>query len=97
MQAQSQIHSVLQTLPAAIVDMQIGSSENPMSGYVAFTRVKRKEDLLICRPFYLEIFQRGHLEGPQLHLKTLRGENTDWAAIESQHMPSHMCSGCGQK
>ncbi len=34
-----------QTLKAAIVDMQIGRGTSPMSSYVAFTRVSKKEDL----------------------------------------------------
>ena len=35
-----------QTLEAAIVDMQIGAGTSPMASYVAFTRVKKTEDLL---------------------------------------------------
>ena len=76
---------------AAIVDMQIGAATNPISSYVAFTRVKKKEDLLIYRPFDRELFAKGNLEGPELLLKVLRGEQIDWSAIEAKHMPSHMC------
>ena len=57
-----------QTLPAAIVDMQIGAGTNPMASYVAFTRVKRMEDLLIFRPFDRFLFNAGNLEGPELLL-----------------------------
>ena len=70
---------------------------NPMSSYVAFTRVKKKEDLLIFRPFDRDLFNRGDLEGPLLLLKLLRGEPIDWDAIEAKHMPSHMCIGCDVK
>ena len=79
-----------QTLPAAIVDL----SRSAMSSYVAFTRVKRKEDLLIYRAFDRDIFNGGPLEGPELLLSVLRGEEIDWAAIEEKHMPRHMCTGC---
>ena len=86
-----------QTLPAAIVDMQIGAGTSPMSSYVAFTRVKKMEDLLIFRPFDRALFCQGNLEGPELLLKVLRGEQIDWQAFEEKHMPSHMCSGCDTK
>ena len=84
-------------MPAAIVDMQIGAGTNPMSSYVAFIRVTKKEDLLIYRPFARNLFCQGNLEGPELLLKVLRGEDIDWQAIEEKHMPSHMCHGCDTK
>ena len=68
-----------------------------MSSYVAFTRVKRMEDLLIFRPFLRDLFNQGNLEGPALLLKVLRGEEIDWQAVEEKHMPSHMCAGCDTK
>ena len=68
--------------------MQIGAGTNPMASYVAFTRVKRMEDLLIFRPFDRFLFNAGNLEGPELLLRVLRGENVDWEAIEAKHMPS---------
>ena len=68
-----------------------------MSSYVAFTRVKRMEDLLIFRPFDRALFAQGDLEGPNLLLQVLRGENVDWEAVEQKHMPSHMCHGCDTK
>ncbi len=86
-----------QTLKAAIVDMQIGAGTSPMSSYVAFTRVSKKEDLLIFRPFDRELFNQGNQEGPDLLLRVLRGEQIDWDAIEAKHMPSHMCAGCDTK
>ena len=86
-----------QTLKAAIVDMQIGAGTSPMASYVAFTRVKRMEDLLIFRPFDRALFNQGNLEGPELLLKVLRGEHIDWQAVEEKHMPSHMCAACDTK
>ena len=83
-----------QTLKAAIVDMQIGGGTSPMASYVAFTRVKKMEDLLIFRPFDRNLFSQGNLEGPELLLKVLRGEHVDWEAVEQKHMPSHRCANC---
>jgi len=77
--------------------MQIGAGTSPMSSYVAFTRVSRKEDLLIFRPFERKLFNRGNQEGPELLLRVLRGEMIDWEAIEAKHMPSYMCCGCETK
>ena len=81
-----------QTLNAAIVDLSRGT----MSSYVAFTRVAKKEDLLIYRPFAHDVFTTGPLEGPPLLLKVLRGDEIDWAAIEEKHMPRNICTGCEQ-
>lgn len=77
--------------------MQIGAGTSPMSSYVAFTRVKKMEDLLIFRPFDRALFTQGDLEGPNLLLKVLRGVHVDWAAVEQKHMPSTMCHGCNTK
>ena len=77
--------------------MQIGAGTSPMSSYVAFTRVSKKEDLLIFRPFDRKLFNQGNQEGPDLLLRVLRGEVIDWEAIEAKHMPSYMCCGCETK
>ena len=66
-----------QTLQAAIVDLQIGRGTNPISSYVAMTRVRSREDLLIYRQFDRSLFTQGSPEGPELLLKTLRGEQVD--------------------
>jgi hypothetical protein len=84
-----------QTLRAAIVDLQIGKGTNSISSYVAITRVRTAEDLLIYRAFARELFTRGPPEGPELLLKTLRGEHVDWKAIEEKYTPSKRCVACG--
>ena len=40
----------------AIVDLCIGKGSNPLGSYVAMTRVKRGEDMLIYRPFPRDFF-----------------------------------------
>ena len=65
-----------------------------MGAYVAMTRVKRREDLLIYRPFDLKAFQRGERPGPTLLLRHLRKEAIDWEALEQEYMPSRECTGC---
>ena len=84
-----------QTLAAAIVDMQIGRGTSPIASYVAMTRVRCRDDLLIYRPFDRSLFTRGPPQGPELLLKKLRGEYIDWAKIEEEHTPHKRCSLCG--
>ena len=58
-----------------------------MASYVAVTRVEKREDLLIYRPFDPELFTRDPPEGPITLLLTLRGEDIDWKAIEEKYTP----------
>ena len=79
----------------AIVDLNIGGSSSTMSSYVAMTRVERREDLLIYRPFPLELFNKGQKPGMDLLLRVWRHDKTiDWEAIEKEHMPSKFCPNC---
>ena len=58
-----------QTLPAAIIDLQLGRGVSVIASYVALTRVRCREDLLIYRPFEHDIFTQGPPEGPELLLR----------------------------
>ena len=64
-----------QTLAAAVVDLQIGRGTSPIASYVALTRMKTREDLLIDRPFDRALFTQGPQEAPELLLKVLRGDS----------------------
>ena len=67
-----------------------------MSSYVALTRVERRKDLVILRPFPLEIFQQGQKPGMDLLLRTWRGDkDIDWQQIEKDMMPCKLCPTCG--
>ena len=77
----------------AIVDLCTPGAY-PMGAYVATTRVKRREDVLIYRPFKLASFQHGERAGPSLLLKHLRRDRIDWKALEEEYMLSKRCSGC---
>ena len=41
-----------------IVDLSIGGGTSPLSSYVALTRVQRREDMLILRPFDIAPYQK---------------------------------------
>ena len=84
-----------QTLVASITDMQIGRAASSISSYVALTRVAKREDLLIYRPFNHSLFTQGPIDGPDLLLKVLRHEEIDWKAIEDKYTPHKLCSLCG--
>ena len=71
-----------QTLKAAIVDLMLGKGTSSITAYVAMTRVCRREDLLVYRPFVRSPFTGGPIEGPKLLMKQLRGEHVDWQRIE---------------
>ena len=55
-----------QTLPAAIVDLQIGQSTNAIASYEALTRVPSREDPLIYRSFASDLHTQGEPEGTEL-------------------------------
>ena len=82
-----------QTLRAAILDLQLGRGVSAIASYVAMTRIRKLEDLLVFRDFNREVFTQGPLEGPTLLLRKLRGENIDWEAIEEKYTPKRLCHG----
>jgi ATP-dependent exoDNAse (exonuclease V) alpha subunit len=57
-----------QTLEAVIVDLCVGRESSPRTSYVALSRARPCEDILIYRPFPLETFARRQLLGPDLPL-----------------------------
>lgn len=83
-----------QTLDSAIIDLCVPDEASAVTAYVAMTRVRSKESLLIYRPFPLERFAHGHTDGPDLLLRKLRGEVLDWRQIEEAHAPSKVCCKC---
>lgn len=66
-----------------------------MGSYVALTRVEKRSDLVIYRPFPREVFAKGRPMSLELLLKTWRQEQINWAKIEEEHMPSGRCQHCG--
>ena len=56
------------TLPAGTVDLNLGPRADPVTGYVAMSRFKRADDILILQPFDLAVFQQGVSEEANLLL-----------------------------
>ena len=81
----------------AIADLQIGANGNPFTSYVAMTRVKDRQHLLIYRPFAAKPFQRGISLGRDLLLRVWRQEDIDWEAIRKAHIEEKPCSECFER
>ena len=73
-----------QTKEAVIADLVIGRGVSSISSYVALTRIKNREGLMIYRPFDREPFTHGIPQGTAFLLGKLRGEKLDWAMIEEK-------------
>ena len=84
------------TLLAELLDLQVDSRVDKSFGVVGASRVKRRDDALILRPFPLWLYQRGASEGPTLLLQRLRGEEIDWEGIRDARMPYATCTSCKQ-
>ena len=78
----------------AIVDLRLGGSSSAMASYVAITRVERRQDLLIYRPFPRTLFMNGQKPGLDLLMRVWRGENLPWSEIEAKFMPKKYCPAC---
>lgn len=76
-------------MDAAIVDLNLGKGTNPMTSYVAISRVKCRGDILIFRPFEKHLFRRGPARAPSALMAHLRG----------QVLPpeTRMCTACGKR
>ena len=79
----------------ALVDLKLGGSSSTMSSYVAITRVERRKELLMFRPFPVDLFHKGQKPGLDLLLKVWRREYIDWKAIEKELTPQLTCHRCG--
>jgi hypothetical protein len=69
------------TLSAAKVDLNMNTMADPVTGYIALSRVKRAEHILIMQAFDISLFQQGAPRQPDLMLIYL--EETDFAAFFS--------------
>ena len=85
------------TKEAVIADLDLGRGVSGIASYVAITRIKNREGLMIYRPFDLAPFTEGIPEGTALLLRKLRGEELDWATIEEKIILKKACTVCKMK
>ena len=64
---------------------------------MAITRVRRRENLLIFRPFDRKPYNEGEMPGTQKLLQVLRGERVDWDEWEAKLMPRDQCERCRRR
>ena len=60
---------------AGKVDLKLGGRTDPVTGYVALSRFKEADHVLILQPFDLAVFQQGVADQPALLLEHLRGND----------------------
>lgn len=80
------------TLPAALVDLQFDENTDPVTGYVALSRVRMADHLVIMQPFNIKTFQKGCNEINGMLLKKLRAPdcNGDITAEVEQYKNKHL-------
>eukprot|EP00438_Fugacium_kawagutii_P008899 Skav215707 [mRNA] locus=scaffold2573:242958:252224:+ [translate_table: standard] len=80
----------------AVVDMQIGDAGDPLTAYIALTRVQDRHGLFVYRPFAAGPFQKGAKVGRELLLRFWAGEKLDWAALRAKYREEKHCKECNE-
>ena len=62
------------TLECAKVDLNFSKNIDPVTGYVAISRVKLADDILILQPFSLDVFQQGEAQQPHIMMEYMKLE-----------------------
>ena len=84
-----------QTVHTKIVaDLAIGRHGDPLTAYVAVTRVTGRNNLAILRPFDARPFQKGQRLGRDLLLRAWRGEQLDWEHLHQKYLEEKTCAEC---
>ena len=65
------------TLDAAMVDLCFDENTDPTTAYIAMSRVRCADDILIMQAFNINIFRQGIPIGPAMLMKYLRGEDLE--------------------
>ena len=71
------------TLPEGKVDLNMSSNTDPVTGYIALSRFKKADDVVIMQPFDISVFKQGAADQPVLLLRHLHGEDIS-AAVEAR-------------
>ena len=85
-----------QTLRAAIVDLNASGDCTAQAGYVALSRVRRVNDLIIFRPFPHALFKKQKVLGPDFLLRHLRGERINWGKLQTRYSAESGKNACVQ-
>ena len=77
-----------------VADLHIGPNGDPLTAYVAVTRVTGRNNLAILRPFDPKPYQQGTRLGRILLLRLWRGEDIDWEALRATYLEEKPCAEC---
>ena len=77
-----------------VADLHIGPNGDPLTAYVAVTRVTGRKNLAILRPFDPKPYQQGTRLGRILLLRLWRGEEIDWEALRATYLEEKPCAEC---
>ena len=77
-----------------VADLHIGPSGDPLTAYVAVTRVTGRNNLAILRPFDPKPYQQGTRLGRVLLLRVWRGEEIDWEVLRAKYLEEKPCAEC---
>ena len=78
------------------MDMHIGEAGDPLTAYIALTRVQDRYGLFVYRPFPAAPFQKGAKVGRELLLRFWGGEKMDWRALRAKYRDERQCKECNE-
>eukprot|EP00959_Pyramimonas_sp_CCMP1952_P365328 7651191-Pyramimonas_sp.AAC.1 len=84
-------------MAAVIADLERGRGVSWMSSNVAITRVRRRGNLWISRPFDRKPHNAGEMPGAEKLLQVLRGESFDWDEWEAELRPRDQRERCRRR
>ena len=79
-----------------VMDMHIGEAGDPLTAYIALTRVQDRHGLFVYRPFAARPFQQGAKVGRELLLRSWAGEKLDWSALRATYRDERQCKECNE-
>ena len=79
-----------------VMDMHIGGAGDPLTAYIALTRVQDRHGLFVYRPFPAAPFQKGAKVGRELLLRFWGGEKMDWSALRAKYRDERECKECNE-
>eukprot|EP00435_Cladocopium_sp_Y103_P075251 s10_g55.t1 len=79
-----------------VMDMHIGEAGDPLTAYIALTRVRDRHGLFVYRPFPATPFQKGAKVGRELLLRFWSGEDLDWSALRAKYRDERHCKECNE-
>ena len=79
-----------------VMDTHIGEAGDPLTAYIALTRVQDRYGLFVYRPFPAAPFQKGAKVGRELLLRFWGGEKMDWSALRAKYRDERQCKECDE-